>query len=96
MLRESTWKRYAKRTNQKGEHTREQTECPCPAQSCLTLSLGIPLSMGFSRQEYWNVLPFPSPEDLPDIGIKPKYPELQVDFFLAVFCHFIIIFLIEG
>ena len=52
--------------------------------------------MGFSRQEYWNVLPFPSPEDLPDIGIKPKYPELQVDFFLAVFCHFIIIFLIEG
>ena len=30
-----------------------------------------PLSMGFSRQEYWSELPFPSPEDLPDPGIKP-------------------------
>ena len=29
-------------------------------------------SMGFSRQEYWNRLPFPSPEDLPDPGIEPK------------------------
>ena len=94
MLRESTWKRYAKRTNQKGEHTREQTECPCPAsvaQSCLTLSLGAPLSMGFSRQGYWNVLPFPSLGDLPNIGIKPKSPELQTDSFFFFFGHFIII-----
>ena len=30
-----------------------------------------PLSMGFSRQEYWNRLPFPSPGDLPSLGIKP-------------------------
>ena len=30
-----------------------------------------PLSIGFSRQEYWNGLPFPSPEDLPDPGVKP-------------------------
>ena len=30
-----------------------------------------PLSMGFSRQEYWSVLPFPSPGDLPDPGIEP-------------------------
>ena len=29
------------------------------------------LSMGFSRQEYWSGLPFPSPEDLPDPGIEP-------------------------
>ena len=29
-------------------------------------------SMGFSRQEYWSGLPFPSPEDLPDPGIEPK------------------------
>jgi len=29
------------------------------------------LSMGFSRQEYWSGLPFPSPEDLPDSGIEP-------------------------
>ena len=30
-----------------------------------------PLSMGFSRQEYWSGLPFSFPEDLPDPGIKP-------------------------
>ena len=30
-----------------------------------------PLSMGFSRQEYWNGLLFPTPEDLPDPGIEP-------------------------
>ena len=35
-----------------------------------------PLSMGFSGQEYWNRLPFPSPGDLPDPGIKPKFPTL--------------------
>ena len=33
-------------------------------------------SMGFSRQEYWNGLPFPSPEDLPDPGIEPWSPAL--------------------
>ena len=38
-----------------------------------------PLSMGFPRQEYWTGLPCPSPEDLPNPGIKPRSPELQVD-----------------
>ena len=38
-----------------------------------------PLSMGFSRQEYWSGLPFPSPADLPDPGIEPRSPELQAD-----------------
>ena len=33
-----------------------------------------PLSMGFSRQEYWSELPFPSPRDLPDPGIEPTSP----------------------
>ena len=37
------------------------------------------LSMGFSRQEYWSGLPFPSPGDLPDRGIKPGSPALQAD-----------------
>ena len=37
------------------------------------------LSMGFSRQEYWSGLPFPSPEDLPDPGIEPWSPALQAD-----------------
>ena len=36
-------------------------------------------SMGFSRQEYQSGLPFPSPGDLPDPGIKPGSPELQAD-----------------
>ena len=33
-------------------------------------ALQAPLSMGFSRQEYWDGLPFPCPEDLPSAGIK--------------------------
>ena len=40
-----------------------------------------PLSMGFSRQEYWGGLPFPSPEDLPDPGIEPGSPALTGGFF---------------
>ena len=39
-----------------------------------------PLSMGFSRQEYWSGLPFPSSGDLPAPGIKPRSPALQADF----------------
>ena len=38
-----------------------------------------PPSMGFSRQEYWSGLPFPSPGDLPNPGIKPGSPALQAD-----------------
>ena len=54
------------------------------AQSCPTLCDPVdpcqaPLSMGFSRQEYWSGLPFPSPEDLPNPGIKPRSPALQAD-----------------
>jgi len=40
-----------------------------------------PLSMGFSRQEYWSGLPFPSPWDLPNPGIEPGSPALQAGFF---------------
>ena len=36
-------------------------------------------SMGFSRQEYWSGLPFPSPGDLPDPGIEPRSPALEAD-----------------
>ena len=36
-------------------------------------------SMGFSRQEYWSGLPFPSPGDLPNQGIEPRSPTLQAD-----------------
>ena len=36
--------------------------------------------MGFSRQEYWSGLPFPSPGDLPNPGIEPRSLALQADF----------------
>ena len=42
-----------------------------------TIVYQAPPSMGFSRQEYWNELPFPSPGDLPDPGIEPQSPALQ-------------------
>ena len=35
--------------------------------------------MGFSRQEYWSGVPFPSPGDLPNLGIEPRSPALQAD-----------------
>ena len=38
-----------------------------------------PPFLGFSRQKYWSGLPFPSPGDLPDPGIKPRSPALQAD-----------------
>ena len=39
-----------------------------------TAACQVPLSVGFPRQEYWSGLPFPSPDDLPDSGIKPVSP----------------------
>ena len=68
------------------------TKCACPvAQSCPTLCdpmdcivCQAPLSMEFSRQEYWSGLPFPSPGNLPDPGIKlvsPESPALARGFF---------------
>ena len=45
-----------------------------------TVVCQVPLSMEFSRQEYWSRLPFPSPGDLPHPEIKPESPTLQADF----------------
>ena len=42
-----------------------------------TVACQAPPSMGFSRQEYWSGLPFPSPGDLPDPGIEPGSPALE-------------------
>ena len=42
-----------------------------------TVACQAPLSVGFPIQEYWSGLPFPSPGDLPDPGIKPRSPALQ-------------------
>ena len=44
-----------------------------------TVAYQAPPSMGFSRQEYWSGLPFPSPGDLPDPGIEPGSPTFQAD-----------------
>ena len=55
------------------------------AQSCLTVAAPgtvacqAPLSRGFSRQEYWSGLPFPSPEYLPDPWMEARSPALQAD-----------------
>ena len=46
-----------------------------------TVAHQAPLSMGFSRLEYWSGLPFPSPGDLPNPGMEPRSPALQADFF---------------
>ena len=46
-----------------------------------TVAHQAPLSMGFSRQEYWSGLPFPPPGDLPDPGIEPASPALAGGFF---------------
>ena len=52
----------------------------CPTLSTpWTVTCQAPLPMGFSRQEYWSGLPFPPPRDLPDPGIEPWSPVLQVD-----------------
>ena len=47
--------------------------------SSWTIANQAPLSMGFSRQEYWSGLPFPTPGDLPNPGIKARSPALQAD-----------------
>ena len=46
-----------------------------------TVAYQAPPFMEFSRQEYWSGLPFSSPGDLPDPGIKPRSPTLQADSF---------------
>ena len=59
--------------------------CGLVAKSCptvtapWTVTCQAPLSMEFSRQEYWSGLPFPSPWDLPDPGIELRSPALQAD-----------------
>ena len=60
--------------------------CACSVTSVMSNSATVwtvahqtPLSMRFSRQEYWSGLPFPPPGDLPNLGFKPVSPALQAD-----------------
>ena len=48
-----------------------------------TVACKAPLSMGFSRQEYWSGWPFPPPGNLPNPGIEPRSPALQADSLLS-------------
>ena len=48
-----------------------------------TVALQVPLSMGFSRQEYWTGFPCPPPGVLPDWGIKSQSPAFQADCLLS-------------
>ena len=49
----------------------------------LTVAHQVPLSLGFSKREYWTGLPFPPPEDLPDSEIEPISPALAGGFFIT-------------
>ena len=69
-------------------HYRVLSRVPCAKQQVLisylfvtlwTVAYQASLSMGFSRQEYWSGLPFPSPGDLPDPRIEPRSPALEAD-----------------
>ena len=53
--------------------------CSVVSESLWTVAHQAPLSVEFSRQEYWSGLPSPSPRDLPDPGIKPGSPALQAE-----------------
>ena len=55
----------------------------CPTVTPWTVAHQAPLSMGFSRQECWSVLPFPSPGDISDPGTEPRSPALQADSLLS-------------
>ena len=71
----------------RGFFTTSATSCVCVlvAELCPTLcnsmdcSCQVPLSMKFSRQDYWSGLPFLSPRELPDSGIEPGSPALHTD-----------------
>ena len=56
-----------------------------------TVAYQAPLPLGFSRQEYWSGLPFPSPGDLPSPGIEPGFPTLQADALTSSLCIVIIL-----
>ena len=71
-------------SKQKKRSQRNVLKCFVKSLSCVqlfatsrTVAYQAPPSMGFSKQEYWSGLPFPSPGDLPDPGIEPRLLTLQ-------------------
>ena len=66
----------------KGESEVKLLSCVRLFATPRTIAYEVPPSMGFSRQEYWSGVPFPSPGDLPDRGIEPRsstWQALQAD-----------------
>ena len=72
----SGWDNEQMKTRKVRENTKS---CPTLAISW-TVTCQAPLCVGFSRQEYWSGLPFPSPRELPDPGIEQRSPSLQADY----------------
>ena len=60
-------------------HEKESVSCSIVSDSAIQA----PLSMELSKLESWSGLPFPSPGDLPDLGIKPRSPALLADSLLS-------------
>ena len=61
------------------DFVRAVLHCVQPFVTPWTAACQAPLSLGFSRQAYRSGLPFPSPGDLPHLGIEPGYPTFQAD-----------------
>ena len=73
---------HTERSRVRIRHIQPQSpECVCVSCSVMSDSVAsqAPLTMGFSKQEYWSGLSFPTPEDLPYPGIEPWSPALQAD-----------------
>ena len=70
----------------KKERRRSTNSCPTLVIPW-TVACQVPLSMGFSRQEYWSGLPLPSPGELSDPGIEPRVPTLQADTLPTELCR---------
>ena len=63
----------------RGSSQKETIQGMSLPSGCYVSLWSVPLSLGFSRQEYWSGLPFPSPGDLPNPGMEPRSPTLQED-----------------
>ena len=76
--REGDWAQPLKEWHSPSEEVKSLS-CVWLFATPLTVAYQAPPSMRFSREECWSGLPFPSPGDLPDPGIKPRSPALQAD-----------------
>ena len=76
---EELYKRYPHNTDNHKEEEVKSHNCVQLFAIPWTVAYKAPLSMEFSRQEYWSGFKFPSPGDIPDPRIEPRSPALQAD-----------------